>query len=145
MSKGSQFLAIENPLHDEMFPKYLLREYLSKREAPDFSLPEYKNTPYALFADLDLKIYITTNYDLLMEEALKSRNKDPVSEFCRWNNYLLEIPSSISKHSKYKPEKPLVFHLHGDVNTPQSMVLTEKDYFDFIINFNKEDEKRAIT
>ena len=59
---------------------------------------------------------------------------------------MLDIPSRVDKHARYKPDgnNPLVFHLHGDINTPQSMVLTEKDYFDFIINLNKEDEKELL-
>jgi hypothetical protein len=144
LARVAQFLAIEN--NDEMFPKYILSEYLGKREPPDFSLPKFKNTPYAALADLELPIYITTNYDHLIEAALESRGKKPISDFCRWNNDLLDLPSAIGKHSRYKPEKdkPLVFHLHGDISTPQSMVLTEKDYFDFIINLNKEDEKELL-
>jgi hypothetical protein len=31
-----------------------------------------------------------------------------------------------------------VYHIHGDIKNPQSMVLTEKDYFDFVINTNKD-------
>ncbi|MGC1927949.1 MAG: TIR domain-containing protein [Candidatus Nitrosopolaris sp.] len=144
LARVAQFLTIDK--NDEMFPKLILRDYLSKRESPDFSLPQYENTPYAFLAGLDLKIYVTTNYDLLMENALICKGKEPVSEFCRWNDKLLEIPSRIGRHSRYKPDKdkPLVFHLQGDINTPESMVLTEKDYFDFIINLNKEDEKELL-
>jgi hypothetical protein len=146
LARVAQFLAIENA--DDMFPKYLLSELLGKIDLPDFSLPEYDNTSYSLLADLDLPIYLTTNYDLSMEKALMSRNKkkEPISEFCRWNNDLLEIPSRFDRPSKYKTDelKPLVYHLLGDINTPQSMVLTEKDYFDFIINLNKEDEKELL-
>ena len=41
----------------------------------------------------------------------------------------------------YKPsqDKPLVYHLHGELNNPQSMVLTETDYLDFLINLSKEE------
>jgi hypothetical protein len=144
LARVAQFLAIDK--EDEMFPKLILSDYLGKRESPDFSLPQYANTPYAFLAGLDLKIYVTTNYDLLMEKALISKGKEPVSEFCRWNDKLLEIPSRMGRHSRYRPDKdkPLVFHLQGDINTPASMVLTEKDYFDFIINLNKEDEKELL-
>jgi len=38
----------------------------------------------------------------------------------------------------------LVYHLHGVIDEPQSMVLTEKDYFDFAINLNKNDEKISL-
>jgi hypothetical protein len=144
LARVAQFLAIDKG--DEMFPKLVLSDYIGKRESPDFSLSQYENTAYAFLASLDLKIYITTNYDLLMEKALLSKGKEPVSEFCRWNDKLLEIPSRIGRHSKYKPDKdkPLVFHLQGDINTPESMVLTEKDYFDFVINLNREDEKELL-
>jgi hypothetical protein len=83
-----------------------------------------------------------------MESALKSKARDPVSEFCRWNDLLRKyakeagVPSAFDKPRKYKPKEsePLVYHLHGDVNTPQSMVLTERDYFDFVVNLNKDPE-----
>ena len=95
---------------EEKFPKLLLSTLLAGIESPDFSLPQYDNTPYAVLADLDLPIYLTTNYDHLMEAALISRRKEPVSEFCRWNDIL---NSKSDKPSRYKPTvaKPLVYHL----------------------------------
>jgi hypothetical protein len=138
----AQFLAIENG--DDMYPKKILSRELKQVNPPNFFLEKFRNTPYAVLADLNLPIYITTNYDQFMESALKSRARDPVSEFCRWNNYakLAGIPSAFDKPRKYKPKEsePLVYHLHGDVNTPQSMVLTERDYFDFVVNLNKDPE-----
>ena len=46
----------------------------------------------------------------------------------------------------YKPDVkfPLVYHIYGDIDTPESMVLTERDYFEFVINLNKSDEKDTI-
>jgi hypothetical protein len=46
--------------------------------------------------------------------------------------------SLISDDSRYIPSSanPLVFHLHGDMDYPLTMVLTEKDYLDFIFNMN---------
>jgi hypothetical protein len=142
LARVAQFLAIKN--RDEMFPKFLLSEYLSKIDSPDFSSQEYKNTTFVALAELNLKIYITTNYDLLMEKALVSKGKHPVTEFCRWNNDLSKLPPCGPPRYKPDKDKPLVFHLHGEVNTPRSMVLTEKDYFDFIINSNKGDEKELL-
>jgi hypothetical protein len=134
LARVAQYLAIEK---GEMFPKLLLGEYLGRTEPPDFSDPKYKNTPYALLADLDLKIYVTTNYDRLMEMALESKGKHPVTESCRWND---KLSDPFTRNAKYKPDKdkPLVFHLQGDINLPKSMVLTEKDYFDFIINLDEK-------
>jgi hypothetical protein len=91
-------------------------------------------------ADLNQPIYITTNYDKFMEAALKSRGKEPVSEFCRWNSYAqdLEISSVFEKNEEYvpSPEQPLVFHLHGIIDQPPTMVLTEDDYLDFLTSLS---------
>jgi hypothetical protein len=56
------------------------------------------------------------------------------------------IESVFAKGGKYKPipDAPLVYHLHGDMDIPQSMVLTEKDYIDFIINISIEGEKGIL-
>ena len=136
----AQFLAIKND--DELYPKTLLSRYLEKLQPPDYSLEKYRETPHALLADLHLPIYITTNYDKFMEQALIKKGKSPITEFCRWNNYAqeAEIPSVFDKKRGFLPteNKPLVFHLHGVVDLPQSMVLTEKDYIDFMVNLSSD-------
>ena len=70
----------------------------------------------------------------------------PVSEFCRWNDGLLNIPSRFDKPARYKADQhtPLVYHIYGDIKRSESMVLTEKDYFDFVIYLNQEDEKKVL-
>jgi Caspase domain/SIR2-like domain len=92
---------------------------------------------------LNLPIYITSNYDHFMEAALKSRGKRPISDFCRWNEDLAgyakadNINSKIYRHDyKPTPDNPLVYHLHGDIDYPHSIVLTERDYYDFVFNLN---------
>jgi hypothetical protein len=146
LSRVAQFLAIENG--NDLYPKNVLSRLLKEKEPPDFSLEEHRNTPYAVLADLNLPIYITTNYDHFMEAALKSKGKEPVSEFCRWNNYAdaAGIESKLFKKSKYQPtvSQPLIYHLHGDINTPQSMVLTENDYIDFIVSLSRGDDDNSI-
>jgi hypothetical protein len=83
-----------------------------------------------------------------MEEALKSKNREPISDFCRWNNELAKYAERLGLESKLKrtqykatTAKPLVYHLHGVIDIEPSIVLTEKDYIDFVIHLNKEDEK----
>jgi hypothetical protein len=138
-------------MNDDMIPKKNLSKILRSINPPDFYLPEYENTVYAVLADFNLPIYITTNYDHLMEEALKSRGKDPKSEFCRWNPTIIEYArragiQSVTDDSEYmpKPSNPLVFHLHGDMEHPRSMVLTEQDYIDFIFSISNLDKNPNI-
>jgi hypothetical protein len=139
LSRVAQFLEIEN---DHMFPKNLLSQEIKKIKPPDFALEENRNAIHSLLADLNLPIYVTTNYDHFMEAALESRGRTPSSEFCRWNNFAIGtgIPSVFDNNKTYTPTvaEPLVYHLHGDVDVPPSMVLTESDYIDFLVKLNKD-------
>lgn len=146
LPKVAQFLAVEK---DDLFPKQKLKEILKKHPKPDFN-NRHRNTTQAILSKLNLPIYITTNYDNLMEEALRNDNKNPDTEWCRWNDTLVEytkdgaFPSLFTKGSKYKgptESQPLVYHLHGSMDEPASMVLTERDYFTFVINMNKIEEE----
>lgn len=90
--------------------------------------------PYAPLAALPCSIYVTVAQDTLLEEALRAAGKEPQAEICRWNDDLATEPS-VFDAGDYEPDefKPLVFHLFGSVANPQSLVLTEDHYFDFLI------------
>ena len=87
-----------------------------------------------------------------MEECLKQSGKKPVSEVLLWNDKIRrqaknrEIKSIFDKGNKYKPSEsnPLVYHLHGDISLPESLVLTETDYIDFVINLSRENETKIL-
>lgn len=129
LPRVAQFLAVE---YDSMFPKGKIVKKFEGVEPPDFDEPD---EPHGILADLPLPIYITTNYDDFMFRALRSRNREAEREFCRWNEKL----KSFNKRLDFEPgpEKPLVFHLHGIFEEPQSIVLTEDDYLEFIMNISK--------
>ncbi len=84
-----------------------------------------------MLADLPLPVYITTNYYDLMVQALKSRGKTSILEYCRWNKCIIQSKRTSSDYVP-TPEKPLVFHLHDKYEVPGSLVLTEFDYLDFL-------------
>jgi hypothetical protein len=136
---------------DDMLPKKYLSKILRSISLPDFRLPAYENTIYTVLADLNLPIYITTNYDHLMEQALKSGGKDPKTEFCRWNSTIIKyakqadiVFASDDRTYVPSPANPLVFHLHGDMEHPRSMVLTEQDYLDFVSNMSSLDKNATM-
>lgn len=106
----------------------------------------FKSTdePLGVLASLPFLIYITTNYDNLMIEALKAWGKNPRRELCRWNKYIeqkalsvFELPEGFEP----TPDNPLVFHLHGHDEEPRSLVLTEDCYLDFIVNISQKEKK----
>ncbi len=94
-------------------------------------------------ADLDLPIYITTNYDEFMGRAVVFRTKQSVRmEICRWHDRLIE---SLGKYrtDEPTPAEPLVFHLHGHVSVPSSMLVTEDDYVDFMVSLANRGPKEV--
>jgi hypothetical protein len=54
------------------------------------------------------------------------------------------LDTRVDEKDKPSVSKLLVYRLHGDIDVPQSMVLTKRDYIDFVINLNKNDEKLTI-
>jgi TIR domain/SIR2-like domain len=152
LSRVAEFLEIKQG--DNVFPKEILSREIKRVQIPSFHRDEFRNMPPAVLADLNLPIYITTNYDHIIEEALKSRGKQPISDFCRWSEDLVEYgdqndinPRLYDKVGDHRitSANPLVYHLHGDIDHPSSMVLTEKDYIDFVFFLSRNDVKMFPT
>ena len=97
---------------------------------------------HAVLAELPLEILITTDPSSMLAERFRVAGKHPVVEICRWNRYVERIPSLLEAEPDYAPsvERPLVFQLFGSLNVPESVVLTEDDYFDYLMGVaaNKE-------
>ena len=96
--------------------------------------------PHNIIASLPLPVYITTNYDDFMIQALQHCGKDPKQELCRWNNMVKDQPSVFESQPEFIPTQanPVVFHLHGHNNVVESIVLTEDDYLEFIVNISRD-------
>ncbi len=102
--------------------------------------PDYKDAdnPYKILADLPLPVYITTGYDDFMVQALTLAEKDVKSEICRWNKSLSDNSSIFSDGFSPTVANPVVFHFHGLTDNLDSLVLTEDDYFEFLMNVSKD-------
>jgi hypothetical protein len=98
--------------------------------------------PIRALASFPLPIYITTIFGNFLADALKAAGKDPVVEPCRWNDYLEQQPSIFDSEPDYRPtpERPLVYHLFGRLSDPDSLVLTEDDYFDYLIGVTSRND-----
>lgn len=128
----AQFLTV---LHWVRWPQEEILKLLDGVAPPDFTAPD---EPHGLLADLPLKIYLTTNYDDFMMRALKARNRSPHRERSRWNKRMLGQPSVFDNFDFYPSiAEPVVFHLHGH-STEESIVLTEDDYVNFLINVGRD-------
>ena len=130
LARVAQFLAVKL---DAMAPKEKIRRLLADAGTPDFA---EAGEPHAVLAALALPLYLTTNFDGFMTAALRARGKEPRQELCRWNERLQTRPSVFDSPEGYRPsvDEPLVYHLHGHLDVVESLVLTEDDYFDFLVN-----------
>ena len=130
--KQGDRLVVKMKLADDMFANVSL---------PDFRAPD---EPYGLLADLGLPLYVTTNYDDFIYAALEDRGRKPLRAICPWyttnKTEIEEATKQFQKADGYAPGKgrPIVYHLHGHHGTPESMVLTEDDYIDFLVRVSRD-------
>lgn len=113
--------------------------------------------PHAVLARLPFKIFIDATRTSLLADALTAERKDPKVELYRWRDSDDDglWPESVfdDPASRYtpSPERPLVYHLFGHAQYPDTLVITEDDYFDFLISANRDRElipegvRRAFT
>jgi SIR2-like domain len=135
LARVAQFLAVR--MTDAMFPKEGICEELLSVAQPDFTR---KDEPHGMLAELPLPVFMTTNYDDFMVTALELARKDPKREICRWNRSpaLKEARPVLTQSLVPTAANPIVFHLHGHVSIPESIVLTEDDYLDFLVAISSE-------
>lgn len=82
-------------------------------------------------AELDFPLIITTNYDQLLEQALRDVDKQP--------RQMVYTPSELVPTPDRRDQtvmSPIVVKLHGDVFTPESIVITDEDYIRFVLRMN---------
>jgi SIR2-like domain/CHAT domain len=89
----------------------------------------YPGEPFRVVATLPAKVFVTSGWTGLLQQALLEQGKKPVTGWFRWTDRVAEEP-------RRKPEptvgEPLVYHLFGRLDDPDSLVLTEDDYFEWL-------------
>ena len=70
LARLTQFLAIEDAEGNKIDPQTILSEMIKEIDPSKFSFSSETRSPYDILADLDLPIYLTTNYDYFLEDAL---------------------------------------------------------------------------
>jgi len=137
LARVARFLAVQ---YDPMFPKdEFVRRFLKGVDPPDFTETD---EPHSVLAGLPLPVYMTTNYDDFMVQALENKHRDPKRELCRWNEDVKYQPSVFESELGFEPTtaNPLVFHLHGHDEVPESLVFTEDDYLDFLVKISRDQD-----
>lgn len=108
--------------------------------AKSLDYPRYPEgqDPLKLLAKLPINIYITTSYFNFIERALEKAEKTPHTLVCFWNkgeSKALPIHRKDLDPDRDITEKtPLVYHLFGLEDYPNSIVLSEDDYMNFLVS-----------
>jgi hypothetical protein len=81
-------------------------------------------------AALPFSLILTTAQDAVLTDALKAAHKNPLTERYHLRGDKRNNPEFVLPGS---PDAPVVYHLFGDENDPNSLVLSENDLLDFLI------------
>jgi SIR2-like domain len=93
--------------------------------------------PLGILASLPFQIYMTTNYDSLMADALVRAGKGVRRDRCYWYNRFEQGSSIWAQRLHPSEQNPVVYHWHGSVEDVDSLVLTEDDYIDFLVTLTR--------
>ena len=102
LAKVTQYIAL---IADTARPKELVAEIINAASHPDF---QKLDEPHTALARLPLPLYITTNYDDFMFEALKTSGKAPQIFVNHWRTKTTEGPESIEA----TVSEPAVYYFH---------------------------------
>lgn len=97
-------------------------------------------------AELDFPVIVTTNYDTLFQKALGYAGKVPFLSTYQANEGIPQprpVPD-MPPTRRPTPQKPFFYKMHGDIETGDSLVLTEEDYIQFILRMRDQDPLQSI-
>jgi len=109
-------------------------DIVSQLDYPRFS--QGVEDPLRLLAKLPLPIYITTSYYTFLERALEAENKKPRTQVCFWGGGRSRAKAEHWPDPDFEPTpvNPAVYHLYGLENYPQTLVISEDDFMNFLIS-----------
>jgi hypothetical protein len=141
LAQVMQYAAIREG--DAVYLKEKVCNYLGTALPPDFTDPV---EPHSLLAEFPIPVFITTNYDDFLVRALSLAGKSPNSRICSWwpgADYDQEFFGTTPGMSPVAAA-PLVYHLHGSMDLPKSLVLTESDYLEFLVKITNSRDDDAL-
>ncbi len=84
-------------------------------------------------AELSFPLVITTNYDQLFESALIAAKKQP-----RVAVYTPALEAT-ADYREPTANSPILFKIHGDILRPETIVITDEDYIQFVLRMSSKD------
>jgi hypothetical protein len=100
-------------------------------------MAEDPDNPYGILASLNAKVYVTAGSDPLLEMFLAKAGKRPVELVCRWRDERREARSEPELLSDPTAASPVLYYAYGKTKYEDTWVLTEDDFFDYLIQMSK--------
>jgi hypothetical protein len=93
-----------------------------------------------MLAELPFKIFVTTNYDLLLDDALNECKKKP------YRILYSKSPDEPTKAIDKDPtaQRPLLFKMHGDLDERKAIVITDEDYITFVQRMSDKEQVHPV-
>lgn len=148
LAKVAQYLSVDQS------PKYArdkivkqMRLAVAQRfpeidDAPSLSFPKLLDAvierwededPFKILADLPASVYVTSSGHPMLLKALKAAGKEPAPLLCDWRPSEENHPREPSFDGELSRQNPIVYHVFGVLGKATSLVLTEDDFFDYLI------------
>lgn len=134
LSSGVDYSICADQIKDKMVREGLEREYSTYLGRTFRPQPERPHTPFHLaLIQLGFSGIVTTNYDVLLEDAVEEvfsssqRCRCNPIDLCLQESYkyrIFEFLRKLSPSSKH----PEILHIHGYYLNHDSIILTKKDY-----------------
>lgn len=110
--------------------------------AQELGLPrlEAGQDPLDLLASLPVRIFVTTGYYDFLERALRGKGKGPHTHLCLWNMDAIALKEEHKLVPGWEPttQEPMVYHVFGLEDYPESMVVSEDDYMEFLMRLAQD-------
>lgn len=97
--------------------------------------------PYRILAEQPMPVYILGTQDPMLVEALRECGKRPQIGILPWRQ---GIKDKLPADFELTVQEPLVYHLFGTFDTPDSLVLTQDDYVEFLLRAQRPEVRDAI-
>lgn len=134
-------------LNDPLWVKTQVQHHLQHRLADLDPKSDVWDT-HLRIARLPAKVFVTTNYDDLLIRALRAIGKAPLLMVAPWMDFDADSEVPVHLHGKHSETEPLVLHLHGHIAYPETFVLTEDDYIQFLFamaqDVDKSDQQKVM-
>ena len=86
--------------------------------------------PFCILSDINARVYVSATANPFMEKVLAQLKKTPKKLVVQWRDERQDTPPD---YPDTTPDRPYIYYIFGDLRDEATWVLTEDDFFDYLI------------